>query len=92
MTSRLRQERRQRGWSQRELSELVGLHDCSTVSRWENRNRRPYRRHAVKLEALFGLSVDALFEDANGTDPQADPATARPSQNGHAPLGGRRDA
>ncbi len=65
MSTRLRTERTRRGWSQSDLANLIGLYSPSTVARWEGGSRRPYKRHADKLEALFGLSVDALLTNEN---------------------------
>jgi transcriptional regulator with XRE-family HTH domain len=86
MPTRLNCERRRRGWSQQHVANLVGLHTPSTVSRWERRSRRPYRRHAVRLEAVFGMPLAALLEDESGTAPKGDAATLeRPAKNARAP-------
>jgi len=67
MSTRLRTEREARGWSQQHLASLVGARDRSIVSRWEGGSRKPYRRHAVRLEALFGLPIADLLSTKHKT-------------------------
>ncbi|GCE27580.1 hypothetical protein KDA_30640 [Dictyobacter alpinus] len=58
-STRLRQEREQRGWSQEVLAERLKT-NAKTISRWEQgRNRpQPYQRQA--LSQLFAMDVEEL--------------------------------
>jgi transcriptional regulator with XRE-family HTH domain len=67
MSTRIKAEREARGWSQQELADLVGVRHRSIVSRWEGGSRKPYPRHAIKLEALFGLPLDTLLSTKQKT-------------------------
>lgn len=58
---RLRELRRQKGLSMRELGEQVGLSE-STVSLYENGRRKPSHELLCRLADFFGVSVDYLLE------------------------------
>lgn len=51
---RLRDERMQRGWSQEELAEKIGISRQGTISAWERGVQHPHPRHAQKLAKTFG--------------------------------------
>jgi transcriptional regulator with XRE-family HTH domain len=76
---RLEHERRTRGWSQRTVADFVGLRNQSTVSRWEQRNRKPSRPHGERLATLFGLPLAALLsETTNAAGISADGVEVHP--------------
>jgi CYTH domain-containing protein/DNA-binding XRE family transcriptional regulator len=52
--------RRQRGFSQNELGELLGL-SGKTVSKWENGGAKPQLDTVTKISRIFGISVDELL-------------------------------
>ena len=51
--------RRQRGWSQEELGNQVGV-TRQTVSKWEMGQSTPELEKLVELSRLFGMSIDQL--------------------------------
>ena len=51
--------RRQRGWSQEELGNQVGV-TRQTVSKWEMGQSTPELEKLVELSRLFGMSIDRL--------------------------------
>lgn len=57
--SRLRQERIQRNWRQRDLAELLGT-TVITITRWERGSHQPSAYFRVKLCAIFGKTVEEL--------------------------------
>ncbi len=59
--NRLRELRKQRGLSMRELGDALGLSE-STVSLYENGRRRPSHELLCRLADFFGVSVDYLLE------------------------------
>jgi transcriptional regulator with XRE-family HTH domain len=67
---RMAQERRQRGWSQAELSRKTGIHP-TTLSLIENKRFTPYRSQLLKLARALGIPPGAeqalLDEDASLT-------------------------
>ncbi len=56
---RLRQERIQRNWRQRDLANLLGITPV-TVSRWERGSQQPSPYFREKLCALFGKKTEEL--------------------------------
>ena len=52
--------RKQRGFSQNQLGELLGL-TGKTVSKWENGGAKPQLDTMKKLSKIFGVSVDELL-------------------------------
>ncbi|MGI9061137.1 MAG: tetratricopeptide repeat protein [Ktedonobacteraceae bacterium] len=58
-SSRLRQERERRGWSQGELAKHIGTNQVS-ISRWEKGVTTPSPYFRQKLAELFGKSLEEL--------------------------------
>lgn len=58
----IRYERRKREWSQRELASLCGTTQTN-IAMIENGHTTPTMELAVKLANVFGLGIDALFEE-----------------------------
>jgi len=64
----LRDERKQRGWSQARLAEILRV-DTKTVVRWELGQSVPYPYYREQLYALFGktaLELGLLRDAENG--------------------------
>jgi len=55
----LRIERKQLGWTQAYLAEVLGI-SIKTVRRWEQGLSVPYPYHQRQLSALFGKTVQQL--------------------------------
>lgn len=53
--------RKEKGWTQSELGERLGLTD-KAVSRWENGESYPETAQLVPLSNLFGITVDELLK------------------------------
>src|SRR5690606_1364588 len=51
--------RAQRGWSQRELADRVGVASLA-VSKWENNQQNPSTKHRLALAEVFGLDAGDL--------------------------------
>ncbi|HEX3641761.1 MAG TPA: helix-turn-helix transcriptional regulator [Ktedonobacteraceae bacterium] len=55
----LKAERKERGWSQAEVAEALGV-NLSTVRRWERGRAVPYPYYRKKLATLFGKTTEEL--------------------------------
>ena len=62
MKNRLRELRAERGWSQAELAERLDVARQS-VNAIETGKYDPSLPLAFKIARLFGLSIEAIFED-----------------------------
>ena len=72
---RLRELRRQKGLSMREMGEQIGLSE-STVSLYENGRRKPSHELLCRLADFFGVSVDYMLgKDENQSQ------TKKPEKN-----------
>lgn len=70
--------RKQRGWSQEELGNLIGV-TRQTVSKWELGQSTPELEKLVELSRLFGMSIDQLVglaETEGQGSPWESPKTA----------------
>lgn len=54
--------RKQYGWSQEELADLVGV-SRQSVSKWESATSMPDIQKIIKMSEVFGVSVDYLLKD-----------------------------
>lgn len=61
MTNRLRVLRAERGWSQQELAERVGV-SRQTINAVETERYEPSLSLAFKLAAIFATTIEELFE------------------------------
>ena len=61
MTNRLRELRAERGWSQAELAERLGV-SRQTVNAVETERYEPSLSLAFKIARLFGQKIEAIFE------------------------------
>ncbi|WP_165247537.1 helix-turn-helix transcriptional regulator [Adlercreutzia sp. ZJ141] len=61
--NRVCSERNNRGWTQAELAERVGV-DKSTVVRWEAGGSIPQEK-MIKMRGLFGCDIDWLIGVSN---------------------------
>ncbi len=59
--------RRQRGWSQEELADRLGV-SRQSVSKWESGASIPDLERVVRLSGLFEVSTDYLIRDDAGQD------------------------
>lgn len=76
----LRKERLERGWSQKELAERIGVPDHHTVGRWERNVQFPGLFYRKKLAELFGKSLEELgLLDAPATRPSGFNITNHPA-------------
>jgi putative transcriptional regulator len=70
MKNRLRVLRAERGWSQAELAERLGV-SRQTVNAIENGKYDPSLPLAFKLAAVFQLEIEKLFQPGdNGSRPR----------------------
>lgn len=89
--NRLRQERIERNWRQRELAERLGT-TVVTVTRWERGSHQPSAYFRVKLCALFGKSAEELglilppLPQAVSTSTQSNPPTSPITHLWHVPY------
>lgn len=65
MTNRLRDLRGERGWSQADLAERLGV-SRQSVNAIETGRFDPSLPLAFKLARLFGLAIEAIFEVQEG--------------------------
>jgi len=64
--NRLRLLRAERGWSQQELAERAGV-SRQTINSIEAERYDPSLPLAFKLGKVFGLAVESMFEDEEGS-------------------------
>ncbi len=62
MTNRLRDLRGERGWSQADLAERLGV-SRQSVNAIETGRFDPSLPLAFKLARLFGLAIEAMFQE-----------------------------
>ena len=67
MKSRLRVLRAERGWSQAELAERIGV-SRQAVNALETDKHDPSLGLAFRIAALFGLAVEEVFENEHRRD------------------------
>ena len=78
--------RKQKGLSQQELAEAVGV-SRQAVSRWETGQSAPSTEKLVALCTLYGVSLDALLGETDAaTTGRAEPSPAAPPQKGRLPY------
>lgn len=58
--NRIKKERLNRGMSQQELAEVVGVSQAAEAG-WEVGRCNPRPKHLLKLSKLFGITVDELL-------------------------------
>ena len=71
--------RRQRGWSQEQLADRVGV-SRQALSKWERGAAKPDIDYVLKLCDLFGLSADALLRDDQPLSGATAPPEGPPDQ------------
>lgn len=59
MGEKIRALRLERGLTQHELGEEIGVRWLS-ICRWENGVRKPYKRHLISLAKFFGITEREL--------------------------------
>lgn len=62
---RIRAERRARGWTQKQLAEMVYLRSGVTVCQWEAGDRVPTRPTQHYLAQVFGIDHATLFAEVS---------------------------
>ena len=65
---RIKELRQQRGITQAQLAEELGLRSSSTVTMWENGDRKPPSSILPRLADALGCSIDELFGRAPPSD------------------------
>jgi transcriptional regulator with XRE-family HTH domain len=60
MGARIAERRRERGWSQEELAELLGI-PRTRLGKWENGYNAPPPEDLVALGEILGITVDELL-------------------------------
>lgn len=61
---RLRELREQKGWSIRDLSQILGC-EVSTPARWEHGKLMPRLRTLEQLAEIFNVTVEELVDQSN---------------------------
>jgi putative transcriptional regulator len=69
MTNRLRELRAERGWSQADLAERLGV-SRQTVNAVETERYEPSLSLAFKIARLFGKRIETIFDDGEGATPR----------------------
>jgi transcriptional regulator with XRE-family HTH domain len=57
---RLKEEREKRGWTHKDVADLINLPDAHTVGRWERGVSFPLPHYRQKLCSIFGKSLEEL--------------------------------
>ena len=77
--------RKQRGWSQEELGNQIGV-TRQTVSKWEMGQSTPELEKLIELSRLFGLSIDRLVGLEEGEDTPPFQSVHERMPSGHGPM------
>ena len=82
--------RRQRGWSQEDLAERMGV-SRQSVSKWESAQSIPDINRILELSRIFEVSTDYLLKnEANlsteSAAPASEPADEKPAAGSPAPM------
>lgn len=64
MFIRIRELRKNKGWSSNDLAEILGVSQ-PTITRWENGSAIPDVNTLKKLSEIFNITVDDLIGDKN---------------------------
>ena len=67
LSERLRSLRREKGWSQEELADRIGV-SRQALSKWESGQSVPELDKLVMLSELYGVSLDTLVKGEKGED------------------------
>lgn len=59
---RLTYEREKRGWTKTQLAFEARVHPAA-LGKYESGKAKPYKPDAIKLEAVFGLSIAELLKE-----------------------------
>ena len=78
LSHRIAQLRRQRGWSQEELAEHMGV-SRQAVSKWESGQALPDLSRVVEMSEVFSVTTDYLLKDGAETEPAPEPAPPDPA-------------
>ena len=62
IAGRITAMRRERGWSQEELADRLGI-SRQAVSKWESAQTMPELDKAMRLSEIFGITIDELLSD-----------------------------
>src|SRR5215472_4056710 len=78
----LRQARLERGWTQKEVADLIGAPLDTMITRWESGANRPRGFYVQRLCQLFGKSAAelGLLPTPHGIEPGEAPAPAPPPE------------
>lgn len=66
--NQLKQIRLDNKWTQQYVADNIGVTKAA-YSNIENQNRSPSLRTAIRLQDMFGLSIENLLENKNGNLP-----------------------
>lgn len=87
--ARLRRLRRERGLTQAQLADLIGLNTHQpTIGRWERRVAVPRKRVSARLALIFGEPASDLLKPDDGTSPKASPAAPVPAGDAREEVSG----
>ena len=70
---RLKEAREQRGWTHKEVTDMLNLPDSRMVSKWEHGLHTPRPHYRRQLSALFGKSLEELGFIATETEEPSSP-------------------
>ena len=75
---RLKEAREQRGWTHKEVTDMLNLPDPRMVSRWEHGLHTPRPHYRRQLAELFGKSLEELgFLEAEASKPLQPESTSK---------------
>ena len=66
--------RKQKGWSQEELAEQLGV-SRQSVSKWESGTSLPDLNRILDLSRLFSVSTDFLLKEAETMEEETEPGS-----------------
>lgn len=60
--NRIRYYRKLHGYTQAELAKLVGISHRHVIAKWERGEWMPHGNHLMKMEYIFNVSKDQLYD------------------------------
>lgn len=68
MKERLKRLRKEKGWTQGDVSRLLGLRGHSTYANWEHGRSEPDHENMRRLAEIFNVTIDYLLEKTDDPD------------------------
>jgi len=65
--NRLREFRKQKGLTQQDVADYLGLKSSSRIAKWENGHLYPHVKNFIQLLKLYEVSAEKVYENYHDT-------------------------